>query len=107
MSVRPDRVKSLDAKYAKFTVIEIISSHNFRLDTPPGIHNVFHSNKLHLAGSDPLPSQTSDDSQPLPEIVNEEEEYEVEAILNKRVLRRGRGRQKQYLVKWKGYARST
>ena len=48
--------KKLDAKYAKYTVTEIVSSHSYRLDTPPGIHNVFYIRLLKLAKSSPLPS---------------------------------------------------
>lgn len=35
--------KKFDVKNAKYTIIKKISSHAFRLDTPLGIHNVFHS----------------------------------------------------------------
>jgi len=38
---------------------------------------------------------------PLPDLIDGEEEYEVERIVNSR--RFGRGRQVQYLVHWKGY----
>jgi len=41
---------------------------------------------------------------PLPDLVDGEEEYEVERIMNSR--RFGRGRQVQYLVHWKGYPES-
>ena len=39
---------------------------------------------------------------PPPDLINGEEEYEVETILDSR--RWGRGRKLQYLVKWKGYS---
>ena len=86
---------------------EVIGSHSYRLDTPPGIHNVFHSNLLRTASTDPLDSQVTDDAQPGPVIVGDEEEYEVKEILEDRTVRRGRGSQKQYLVKWVGYAEPT
>src|SRR6266404_4821745 len=38
---------------------------------------------------------------PPPDLINGEEEYEVECIINSRY--HGRRRQVQYLVKWKGY----
>ena len=36
-----------------------------------------------------------------------EDEYQVEEILDERRVRRGRGSQLQYKVKWTGYARPT
>ena len=40
-------------------------------------------------------------TRPPPDLINDEEEYEVEQILDSRV--RGRNRKVQYLVKWVGY----
>ena len=99
--------KKLDWKNAKYTIIEVIGSYSYRLDTPPGIHNVFHSKLLRLAATDPLLSQTSDDAQPPAYIVDDQEEYDVEEILRTTKVRRGRGHQYKVLVKWKGYARPT
>jgi hypothetical protein len=79
----------------------------YRLNTPPGIHNVFHTSLLHPVATDPLPSQIQDDIQPAPIIIDSEEEYEIEEILNNRI-KRGRGRngplKRQFLYKWTGYA---
>jgi hypothetical protein len=47
--------KKLDAKYAKYIVIEIVSSYSYRLDTPLGIYNVFYTRLLKLVKSSPLP----------------------------------------------------
>jgi hypothetical protein len=100
-NVRTSRLsKKLDHKNAKFTVIEVISSHSYRLNTPAGIHNVFHTTLLRPAADDPFPSQATYDNQPLPLIIGGEEEYGVEAILDERVKRIGRGSRLEYLVKW-------
>ena len=40
--------KKLDAKQTKYTILEDMGFHNFRLDTPPGIRNIFHVDKLQL-----------------------------------------------------------
>ena len=76
--------KKLDLKNAKYTVLEVISSHSYRLDTPPGIHNVFHASLLKHAAADPFPNQRQDDLQPPVIIVDGEEEWEVERILRRR-----------------------
>jgi hypothetical protein len=49
--------KKLDAKYTKYIVIEVIGSYSYRLDTPPGIHNVFYIHLLKLVTINPLPGQ--------------------------------------------------
>ena len=49
--------KKLDAKYAKYIVTEIVSSHSYRLDTLLGIYNVFYIRLLKLVKSSLLLSQ--------------------------------------------------
>jgi hypothetical protein len=97
--------KKLDHKYAKYTIIEVLGSHNYKLDTPPGIHNAFHTRLLRPVKSHPLPGQIVADPQPPALLVDGHEEYEIEQILDQK---RARGRNnQQYLVKWKGYVRPT
>ena len=104
-SERPS--KKIDWRNAKFTVIRSVGSHAYELDTPKGIHNVFHTNLLRLAHDDPFPSQIIDDSQPPPIKVDDEDEFSVEEIRGIRLKKQGRGRRRQLLVKWVSYAVPT
>ena len=109
-NVKTDRpTKKIDWRHAKYTVTKVISSHAYELDVPSGIHNRFHVTLLRPAATDPLPSQRQDDTQP-PAISSDDEgnpEWEIEEILRARTHKRGRGRLRQVLVKWKGYAQPT
>ena len=76
-------------------MLEVISNHNYRLDTPPRIDDVFHISLLKRAADNPFPSQRRGDFQPPAIIMDGEEEWEVERVLRERI----RGRQRQVLVK--------
>ena len=80
--------KKVHWKNAKYTVLKVSSSHSYRLDTPPGIHDVFHVSLLKRAVANPFPNQCQDDLWPPVIMVDGEEEWEMERILKKRV--RGR-----------------
>jgi len=56
---------------------------------------------LHAAADDPIPGQII--PPPLPVIVEGEEEWEVEEVLDSRMIRG----QLHYLVKWRGFAAPT
>jgi hypothetical protein len=100
--------KKLDIRHRKFKVLERIGSHAYWLDTPTGIHNVFHTWLLCPAADDLFPSQKQVDWQPPAIVSNDgEETFEVEAILDEWEVKRGRGRQRELLVKWTGYAEPT
>ena len=73
--------KKLDAKYAKYTVTEVINSHNYRLDTLPGIYSVFHTRLLKPAQTNPLPGQILHEPQPSALQIDDDDEYEVDEIL--------------------------
>ena len=62
------------------------------------IHPVFHVSLLKPTNPGPFPGR--DSLPPPPVVVDGETEYEVESILDCR----RRGRQVQYLIKWKGYS---
>jgi hypothetical protein len=107
-NIRTERpCKKLDWKNAKYTVTKLIGTHALQLNTPPGIHPVFHVDLVRLANKDKLPSQIQDDSQPPPILVDDEEEYYVDSVLDKRWKKIGRGGRWEYLVKWTGWANPT
>ena len=83
------------------------SSHTVQLNVPTGVHPVFHVDLIRPAATDPLPSQIVDDSQPPPVLVDNEEEYEVEEVLDIRTKHQGRRAYQEALVKWAGYAETT
>lgn len=95
--------KKLDYRHAKFTVLEKVGTHAYRLDINGKIHNVFHTALLRPAAQNPFPSQEQSDYQPPGILVDGELEYAVERIEGERTVRRGRGQIRQYLVKWLGY----
>jgi hypothetical protein len=98
--------KKLDQWYAKFTVREVCGSYTYRLDVPPGVHNVFPTWLLHPASENPLPGQIIKEPQPPGMPTDSNTEYEVKEILDEKPGR-GRNALKQYLVKWSGYIRPT
>jgi len=56
-NIKTDRPsKKLDWLNAKYTVIDVPGTHTVKLDTPPGIHPVFHVMLVKRAPEDPLPS---------------------------------------------------
>jgi len=78
--------KKFDAKNVKYTIVKKISSHSFCLNTSSSIHNMFHSVMLQSAVMNTLSSQCTTDSQPLSQIVSDEEEFEIKKILKKRFI---------------------
>ena len=79
--------KKLDAKQVKYTIFEDMGFHNFRLNTPPDIRNVFHVDKLRAFSKDFLFSQISNNNHPNLSIINNENgthEHDVEKFLKKK-----------------------
>jgi hypothetical protein len=82
-----------------FTITEVLGPVTYRLKLPTTwrIHNVFHATLLRPYKENETYGQNF--TQPPPELLEGEEVYEIETILNHR--KRGRGY--QYYVKWRGY----
>ena len=100
--------KKLDWIHAKYTVTKTFpNSYVYELNVPRGVYKRFHTSLLRPAATDPLPSQTVDDSQPPAVVVDGEDEYIVEEIQGAKWVKRGRGRKRMALVKWRGFAETT
>ena len=89
-------------RYGPFKVLKEISPIIYRLELPPHrtLHNVFHASLL-------TPYQETTEHginfhEPPPELIEGEEEYEVERVLNS--WRHGRTKKLQFLIQWKGYS---
>ena len=91
------------AKFAgPFPVVKQVFDDAYKLALPPEIkvHPVFHVSLLKEYFEDSVRPEREQVLRPVPELVGNHEEYEVETILNKRKLR---SRDTEYLVKWRGY----
>lgn len=98
---RPAR--KLQPQYSgPFEITERISQVAFKLQLPKDmkIHPVFHVSLLKPAHESPLEFQDRLPPKPPPVLVDSQEEYEVEEILDHK---KGRGKKNYYFVKWKGY----
>ena len=88
-------------QYGPFPVAQVLSPVTYQLTLPEQwkIHSVFHVDLLTPYKETVFHGDNY--TRPPPDLVNNEEEYRVEQILNPRV--RGRNPCVQYLVKWVGY----
>ena len=106
-------IKKLDWIALPYRVLACIGTHAVQLDTPPGIHPIFHVSLVKKAAEDPLPSQLTIDNEPsmifdTPKdpssvAINFDGEYTIKRILRHR--RQGRGW--RLLVKWLGWPEPT
>ena len=103
------RSAKLSARYiGPYKVIQVISPVAYKLNLPSSlrIHPTFHVSKLkkYESNDERRFPQREQQVRPPPVLVDGEEKYEVEAIINKRMRKYGRGRERvEYLVLWKGY----
>lgn len=94
-----DSPKFKQKRLGPFRVAKRHGKINYELELPDdwSIHPVFHASLLSKAHTTQAHGESH--SKPPPETIDNEEEWEVEAILNKR----RRSGKDEYLVAWKGY----
>jgi hypothetical protein len=88
-------------RHGPFKVIKVLSPVSYQLDLPTqwSIHPMFHIDLLTPYRE--TITHGPNYNRPVPDLVDGEEEYSVEKILDSRKF--GRRRRLQYLVKWEGY----
>jgi hypothetical protein len=88
-------------RHGPFKIIQVMSAVNYRLELPTqwSIHPVFHIDLLTPYRETIMHGPNF--TRPTPELIDGEEEYSVEKILDSRHF--GRRWRLQYLVKWEGY----
>ena len=97
-------IKLAPKRYGPFKIRKVLLPITYQLELPLQwkIHDVFHIDLLTPYHDAKLHQPNF--TRPPPDLIDGEEEYEVEEILQSR--RFGRGCKVQYLVRWKGYPES-
>jgi Chromo (CHRromatin Organisation MOdifier) domain len=92
-------------RHGPFKIIKIISPVAVQLELPAqwSIHPVFHTSLI--TAYTEMPSHAPNFTQPPPDLIDGEAEYEVEQIHSHQTW--GQCKTLQYLIKWKGYPKSN
>ena len=87
-------------RHGPFEITAVLSPITFKLKLPKSwkVHPVFHASELSSYRETEIHGPNF--PEPLPEIVNQEEEYEIDGIKAHKTLRK----KFHYLVSWKGYS---
>jgi hypothetical protein len=101
LRINQPTAKLAPRRHVPFKIIQVMSAVNYRLELPTqwNIHPVFHIDLLTPYRETIMHGPNF--TQPAPELIDGEEEYSVEKILDSR--RFSRRQRLQYLVKWEGY----
>jgi hypothetical protein len=102
LHVNQPTAKLAPRRHSPFKVIQVMSAVNYHLELPTqwSIHPVFHINLLTPYRETTMHGPNF--TQPTPELINREEKYSIEKILDSWHF--SRRQQLQYLVKWEGYS---
>jgi hypothetical protein len=94
--------KFLGPYASPFKVLEKKFPDTYKLELSENlkVHPVFHVSLLKPIAHDASRPNRKHNSRPLPDLVHNEPEFEVEVVLKSRQLK---GRKQEYLVKWKRY----
>jgi hypothetical protein len=101
LHINQPTAKLVPWRHGLFKIIQVMSAVNYRLELPMqwSIHPVFHIDLLTPYWETIMHGPNF--TQPTPELIDGEEEYSVEKILDSQQF--GRRWRLQYLVKWEGY----
>jgi hypothetical protein len=101
LRINQPTAKLAPRRHGPFKIIQVMSAVNYRLELPTqwSIHPVFHIDLLTPYRETTMHGPNF--TRPAPELIDGEEEYSIEKILDSR--RFGRRWRLQYLVKWEGY----
>jgi hypothetical protein len=90
-------------KLGPFSIVERIGELAYRIkfNQPTTLHDVFHVSLLERYKENPFPQRTI--APPAPDIIDEQEEYEVQEVLSSRI----RHNRLEYKVSWVGYDSSA
>jgi hypothetical protein len=101
LHINQPTAKLAPRRHGPFKITQVMSAVNYRLELPTqwNIHPVFHIDLLTPYKETIMHGPNF--TRPAPELIDGEEEYSVEKILDSWHF--GRRRRLQYLVKWEGY----
>jgi hypothetical protein len=101
LRINQPTAKLAPRRHGPFKITQVMSAVNYRLELPTqwSIHPVFHIDLLTPYKETIMHGPNF--TRPTPELIDGEEEYSVEKILDSRHF--GRRWRLQYLVKWEGY----
>jgi hypothetical protein len=104
LKLRHQKTKLAPKCYGPFQIVKEVSPVVYQIKLPAswGIHDVFHA--FLLSSYHETTAHGPNFSWPPPDLIDGEEEYEVERVVNH--WRHGKARRLQYLIKWKGYPES-